>query len=323
MKFDFITEYIKKDLDSLENSLVEIADSNEEYIKEILKFIFETKGKRIRPALVYTCCRLFGKVNKSTHNAALVLEMMHTASLLHDDVVDRASLRRGRQTVNSKWDDKTAVLVGDYLFSRSMKIATEFDENELLKLITPVIVNLSLGELHQMNNSMQFKVDINEYYKIIINKTASLISVCCKAGAVSAGTNQENIKNIELFGDILGLMFQIKDDILDYVGNEETGKEKGVDIKEGKITLPFILAWNDMNDLEREQIENYWRNVSNDESLTKIIIRKVIEKGGISKSEQILQDMKYKALIFLKNAPKSDARQALEELVDYIITRNK
>lgn len=321
LRFNYITECIEKDLEYLEEALTAIADSKNDVLKEILNYIFETKGKRIRPVLVYLTCRLFDKPGKSTHNAAIVLELLHTATLLHDDVVDKALLRRGKQTVNHKWDDKTAVLAGDYLFARAMKMATDYNEYELFNIITPVIINLSVGELEQMDNSKKFEVNAEKYYEIIKNKTASLISVCCKSGAISAGASKENVEIVEQFGDILGIMFQIKDDILDYIGNGETGKEVGVDIREGKITLPFILAWQNMNNLERKEIEEFWNRAGNDRDCEKKIISMIVKNGGILGSEKTLAQMKDDALQILSKLPKSQARQALRDLAEYLISR--
>jgi octaprenyl-diphosphate synthase len=323
VQFNSITKHISNDLENLEKSLKDVASSDSEFLNDVLNYVFESKGKRIRPALVYLTSRLFGEPQQSTHNAALVLELMHTATLLHDDVVDNAVLRRGKQTVNHKWDDKTAVLVGDYLFARAMKAATDYNEYELFKIITPVIMNLSVGELQQMNNSSKFEVNYDKYYEIIKNKTASLISVGCRSGAISVGASEENVEIVQNFGDILGIIFQIKDDILDYVGNGETGKENGVDIREGKITLPFILAWENMSGIERESIEECWKNAGHNRDCEKDVVTKVIENGGIIESEKTLLKMKYDALKQLDKLPKTEARQALIELVDYIINRNK
>jgi len=323
VQFNSITKHISNDLENLEKSLKDVVRSEGDYLNDILNYVFESRGKRIRPALVYLCCRLFGEPKQSTHNAALVIELMHTASLLHDDVVDNALLRRGRQTVNHKWDDKTAVLVGDYLFARAMKVATDFNEYELFKIITPVIMNLSIGELQQMNNTSKFEVNFSKYYEIIRNKTASLISVGCKSGAISSGASKEEVKAVERLGDILGIIFQIKDDILDYVGNFETGKETGVDIREGKITLPFIKAWEKMSDVERVSVENCWKNAGYNRDCEKVIVKKVIEKDGIIESEKTLEKMKNDALEQLYKLPKTIARQSLIELVDYIINREK
>ncbi|HNQ66859.1 MAG TPA: polyprenyl synthetase family protein [Bacteroidales bacterium] len=323
VQFNSITKHISNDLENLEKSLKEVANSDSDFLNEVLNYVFESKGKRIRPALVYLTSRLFGEPQQSTHNAALVLELMHTATLLHDDVVDNAVLRRGKQTVNHKWDDKTAVLVGDYLFARAMKVAIDYNEYELFKIITPVIMNLSVGELQQMNNSSKFEVNYEKYYEIIKNKTASLISVGCKSGAISSGASKEEVETVERLGDILGIIFQIKDDILDYIGNGETGKETGVDIREGKITLPFILAWENMSGIERESIEECWKNAGHNRDCEKDVVTKVIEKGGIIESEKTLLKMKNDALEQLDKLPKTIARQALIELVDYIINRNK
>jgi len=318
-----ITNNITKDLDYFESMLKEMANSHNDLLRDILTYIFESKGKRVRPVLVYLTCRLFSEPQKSTHHAALLVELMHTATLLHDDVVDKAMLRRGKQTINHKWDDKTAVLAGDFLFAKAMQIATDNKEYELFDIITPAIISLSVGELQQMSNSSRFEVNREKYFEVIKNKTASLLSVCCKSGAYTSGTANENVSKAELFGEILGMIFQIKDDILDYAGNGETGKETGIDIREGKITLPFICAWENMSLSEQENTKKLWHVAGNNREAENSVISAVIKNGGIVGSEKIMLQLKKEALEVLKAFPNSKAKDALSALIDYIIERDK
>jgi octaprenyl-diphosphate synthase len=321
--FRQITKDVNADLEHFESLLVDIAGSQRENLQEILNYIFETKGKRVRPVLVYLTCRLFSVPSQSTHNAALLVELMHTATLLHDDVVDDATLRRGKQTINHKWDDKTAVLAGDFLFAKAMKIATDNKEYRLFDIITPAIISLSVGELQQMNNSAKFEINSDKYFEVIENKTASLLSVCCKSGVYTSGASDRYIELAGLFGEILGVIFQIKDDILDYVGNGETGKENGIDIREGKITLPLICAWDNMSENERVDIRNLYAIAGSDRMAEKTIIQSVISNKGILGSEEIMKTKKSEALRILSEFPESKAREALIGLVDYIIDRDK
>jgi octaprenyl-diphosphate synthase len=242
--------------------------------------------------------------------------------LLHDDVVDKAKIRRGNDTVNFKWDDKTAVLAGDFLFAKAMKIATDNKEYKLFDIITPAIISLSVGELQQMANSAKFDVSQEKYFEVIRDKTASLLSVCCKTGVYSAGASEELIVKAGKFGEIIGLIFQIKDDILDYVGNGETGKEIGIDIKEGKITLPFIYGWNSCNEAEKELLKKYWNNPDSEDSVNSII-KMIIGHNGIVECEKKMKSFKNDALNILKDFPKSNARVALAAIIDYIIDREK
>ncbi len=321
--FKEITKNINSDLEYFESMLADIAGSQRDTLNEILEYIFETKGKRIRPVLVYLTARLFSVPDKSTHNAAILVELMHTATLLHDDVVDKAVLRRGKQSVNHKWDDKTAVLAGDFLFAKAMKIATDDKEYELFDIITPAIISLSVGELQQMSNSANFEVNREKYFEVIKNKTASLLSVCCKSGVYTSGADKYMIEKASLFGEIIGIIFQIKDDILDYIGNGETGKETGIDIREGKITLPLICGWENMDDKEQNRIRNLYSIAGNDRSAEREIISSVIKHKGISGSEDVMKEFKNKALDILDDFPESKAREALAAIIDYIIERDK
>lgn len=321
--FKEITKNITSDLEYFETLLVELGGSEKDLIKDILDYIFETKGKRVRPVLVYLTARLFNTPSSTTHDAALLVELMHTATLLHDDVVDQALLRRGKQTVNHKWDDKTAVLSGDFLFAKAMKLATDHQEYRLFDIITPAIISLSLGELQQMSNSAKFEINEEAYLEVIKNKTASLLCACCKAGVYSTFDDANMIEKAGIFGDILGIIFQIKDDILDYVGNGETGKETGIDIREGKVTMPLILAWKNMNDEEKILLSEYWSSAGTYRDYEKKIIELVNAKGGIKDSEKVMQEYKNKALIVLREFPKSSSRDALKALIDYIIERER
>jgi octaprenyl-diphosphate synthase len=321
--FKEITRNINADLDYFENLLAELAGNEKDLLKEILDYIFETKGKRVRPVLVYLTARLFSSPNSTTHDAALLVELMHTATLLHDDVVDKALLRRGKQTVNHKWDDKTAVLSGDFLFAKAMKLATDHKEYKLFDIITPAIISLSVGELQQMSNSAQFIIDEDKYLDVIKKKTASLLSVCCKAGVYSTNDSLEDIEKAGQFGEILGIIFQIKDDILDYVGSGETGKETGIDIREGKVTLPLIRAWEMMSEEEKNSLSEYWSCAGNLRDCENKILKMVISRGGIKAAEKDMIEYKKRALKILNEFPKSVARDALSEIIDYIIERDK
>jgi octaprenyl-diphosphate synthase len=322
MNFREITHSINNDLEVFESLLKELTNDTDIILAEILDYIFESRGKRVRPVLVYLTSRLFSEPTNSTHNAAVLVELMHTATLLHDDVVDKAVLRRGKTTVNGKWDDKTAVLTGDYLFAKAMKLATDNNEYKLFDIITPAIMQLSLGELQQMNKSRNFDVDEEKYYEVIRNKTASLISACCKAGAFTGGASVEQIKIVEEFGELLGIIFQIKDDLLDYTGNKKTGKEIGIDIKEGKVTLPLILAWNRMDTSSQDNLRNLWDGVSEKPEITENIIIMVSEFGGIVASNDEMIRLKQKTLLLLNLLPKTKAREALAKVIDYIISRD-
>lgn len=322
-KFTKIAENINSDLENFEILLHKISDSQYDVVQNIIKYIFETKGKRIRPTLVYLVARLFDKPTESTDTAALLVEIIHTATLLHDDVIDRATLRRDKPTVNSLWNDKTAVLTGDYLFATAMKLATDKEEYKLFNIITPAVINLSIGELLQIDYSKDFLISKEKYYQIISYKTASLISVCCEAGAYTVNAKNEDIIFCRNFGELLGCIFQIKDDILDYVGDKNTGKEIGIDIKEKKVTLPLISAWNNMSETERNRLLFLWSSIDNNSNNIQEIINIVIKNNGISICEGEMFKLKKEAINILDNFNDSKAKSALKNILDYIIERNK
>lgn len=323
MYFKDITNSISKDLDTFEVLLSEIVKESDDSVAEMLDYIFEAKGKRVRPILVYLSNRLFSEPNKSTHNAAVLVELMHTATLLHDDVVDKADLRRGKTTVNTKWDDKTAVLTGDYLFAKSMKLATDNNEYKLFEIITPAIMRLSLGELQQMDKSKKFDISKSRYFEVIKNKTASLIAACCKSGAYTGGASESQIAIVEEVGELLGMIFQIKDDILDYTGSKKTGKQTGIDIREGKVTLPVICTWKNMCVLEQRDFRELWQTEPKSEEIVNGIIKTVVFNKGITDSYAVIDELKKKALRLLSELPDTKAKAALKKLIDYIIDRDK
>ena len=278
--FKEISKNIKLDLENFEVLLNELFIDEDESLKEFFDFIFKIKGKRVRPALVYLFARMFGETNSTSHDAALLVELIHTATLLHDDVLDEAVLRRGVVSVNKKWDNKTAILLGDYLLAKSMQVTTKHQEYKLFDIITPSVLALSLGELEQqISNFKNFEINEEKYFKIIKNKTASLLSACCKAGAYSTVKDEIILEKAHEFGENLGIIFQIKDDILDYVGNEKTGKEKGIDIKEGKITLPLIRAFQNMSESNRNQLKVVWQQAFDDAEIRKNIIELTIKNN--------------------------------------------
>ncbi len=321
--FKDITNSINADLDYFEEYLNSISMENDGLIKEVLDYVFDTKGKRVRPVLVYLASRLFGEPTKSTHLAAILIEIMHTATLLHDDVVDEAKLRRAKPTINEKWDNKVAVLTGDYLFARAMKIATDEKEHRLFDIITPAIMSLSVGELQQMSNNSEFNTILDKYFEVIGNKTASLISVCCECGAYTSGASEAEVDSLKKLGTLMGLIFQIKDDILDYDGNGATGKQIGIDLLEGKVTLPVICAWNNMNGSQRIEFRELWDLDVKLDNHKNSIIEKVKSFNGIKGSYKEIDSLKQDALKILKGINNSGAKKAMIKLIDYIIDRDK
>ncbi|MDR2834870.1 MAG: polyprenyl synthetase family protein [Bacteroidales bacterium] len=315
-----IIKTINPDLQRFESSLDEIIKLYDYFPDKILQYILETKGKKIRPSLTYLSAHLFGKPTISTDTAALIIELMHIASLLHDDVIDEAKLRRKQLTVNSKWDNKTAILTGDFIFSLAMKIAAQTKEYYLFDLISPAVMDLSLGEIYEIKFSNYFEINKEKYFQIIRLKTAALIACCFECGAYSVKAEKNEIETAKKLGEIIGIMFQIKDDMLDYIG-KKTGKEIGIDIKDKKITLPLILAYHNMDEKSKKEIENLWENV--DERNFQRIISLVVENKGIEKSEEILFQYRSESKQLLEKFSNKKIISTIKKLIEYLTVRDK
>jgi octaprenyl-diphosphate synthase len=318
-----IKEIIKSDLSNFEALLKKELNSDDELLQEKTLYLFESKGKRVRPILVYLFSRLFGKPDNLTHNSALIIEILHTATLIHDDVVDNADLRRGKETFNRKWDNKNAVLLGDYLFAKCMQLISENKLYKVFEIVSPVLVELSYGELQQLKYNQKDVCSIDEYFEIINKKTASLISASCVLGAISGGANDDSLEDVNRFGRIIGEMFQIGDDILDYNGSSEIGKDSGNDIEERKMTLPLIYALNNAPENEKVEIMSVWSGkttVSDEKSLIRNFTRK---NNGIKEAEKLLEKLSLDANRLLDKFDNNTYRKALEVLISIIVKRKK
>ena len=292
--------------------------------QSILNYVSETDGKKIRPLLLLLTAKICGGVNQNTLNYALVLELLHNATLIHDDVVDDTKERRGRASVNAKYDNRTAVLVGDYILSIAIVKAVSTQNIQILSIISNLALNLVEGELRQLSNSTDAIIDEAHYFDVIRKKTAILFSSCSEMGALSAGANKETVENFQLFGEYLGICFQIKDDLFDYFEQGEIGKPTGNDLREGKITLPLIYALKHTTDKkERDTIVRIIKKA--DFTAENIIMLTDFAKnnGGADYSQQKMAEYKRKATDLIENFPKSEAKKSLLNLIDYIIERNK
>ena len=289
----------------------------------ITNYLLKQKGKQMRPILIFLSARLFENTNPSTFHAAGLIELLHTATLVHDDVVDEAYERRSLFSINALWKNKVAVLVGDYLLSKGLLLATEHKEYELLDLISQVVKEMSEGELLQIEKSKKLDIDEATYFDIIYKKTASLISACTTAGAMTTKTSKENIEKIREFGKYLGIAFQIKDDLFDYQKTNLIGKPTGNDIKEKKLTLPLIYVLNNVQEKERKAILKTIRKHHNNSKKVNELIALVKEKGGLDYTEKIMLEYKNKALEILNQFENNEAKVALTALVEYVIVRKK
>ena len=292
-------------------------------LDKITHYIVKRKGKQMRPLFVFLSARMFGGVNESTHNAAALIELLHTATLVHDDVVDDAYQRRGFFSLNALWKNKIAVLVGDYLLSRGLLLSVEKGEFDLLRNVSQAVREMSEGELLQIEKTRKLNIDEDIYFDIIRQKTATLIAACCATGAASTGQDKETIEKARLFGEKVGVAFQIKDDLFDYGSGEDIGKPTGIDIKEKKTTLPLIYALNQAPSNQRKRIINLVKNKNEDKQAVQEVIDFVLASGGIKYSVERMNEYISEAKNILATFPQNDATRALEQLVDYTVNRKK
>jgi len=289
-------------------------------LDKIMSYIVKRKGKQIRPLFVFLSAGACGQTNEATYRGASLIELVHTASLVHDDVVDNSNYRRGFFSVNALWKNKIAVLVGDFLLTRGLFLALEHKDFELLAICSEAVKEMSEGELLQMEKARQLDIKEEIYYEIIRQKTASLIASCCAIGASSSGASAEVVAKMKEFGQHVGMAFQIKDDLFDY-GDDEIGKPLGIDIKEKKMTLPLIYALSKSSWMEKRRIINIIRNKSEDSAKVKEVIQYVKKSGGIEYAHGVMQEYYQKAITILSHLPDSSYKNSLADLVRFTIDR--
>ena len=289
----------------------------------ITNYILRRKGKQMRPLFVFLTAKMFGEINDSSYTAASLIELLHTASLVHDDVVDESYERRGFFSINALWKSKAAVLVGDYLLSKGLLVALENKEFELLEIVSNAVKEISEGELHQIQKSRKLDISEEEYFEIIRRKTASLIAACTACGAKSVKVDDETLEKMWSFGELVGIAFQIRDDLFDYQKNGLVGKPMGNDIKEKKLTLPIIYALEQSDRSQRKKILRMISAQGKNSKNLDLIIQFVIDQGGIEYSTKKMNAYKEKALEILTEFPNSEAKESLTALVNYSINRKK
>jgi octaprenyl-diphosphate synthase len=314
---------VKNEMDAFELKFRGSMKSTVPLLDKITHYIVKRKGKQLRPMFVFLTAKLCGEINESTYRAASLIELLHTATLVHDDVVDDSNLRRGFFSVNALWKNKIAVLVGDYLLSRGLLLAVDNGDFHLLQIVSNAVREMSEGELLQIEKARGLDIKEEIYFDIIKKKTASLIASCCASGAASVGADEEKIKQMLLFGEYTGIAFQIKDDLFDYVLNSNIGKPTGIDIKEKKMTLPLIFALSKASFLEKRKIINIVKNNNNNPKKVEEVITFVLNSEGIKYAEQKMHEYKDKALQILSSFPASETKSSLELLVKYSIERSK
>lgn len=317
---NFSKNLIHEELQTFEKNFAKAVKSQTPLLDRIMKYIIKRKGKQLRPMFVFLSAKLHGPVNDSTYRAAALVELLHTATLVHDDVVDESLERRGFFSINALWKNKIAVLVGDYLLSKGLLLSAEAEDFKHLQILSEAVKQMSEGELLQIEKSRKLNLEEDVYFEIIRSKTASLLSSACGVGAWSTSKDEVITKKMKLFGEKTGIAFQIKDDLFDY-GLEDIGKPTGNDIKEKKLTLPLIYTLNKIDIKKRRELIYIIKNQNKNPEKIKVVLQTVAECGGIKYAAQKMTDYRDEALALLHEFPESDIRKGLEELVRYTTDR--
>ena len=317
---DRVQALLKEELALFETKFREAAQSKVPLLDRVMHYIIRRKGKQMRPMFVFLSARLFGPATETTYRAAALVELLHTATLVHDDVVDEAYERRGFFSINALWKNKVAVLVGDYLLSKGLLLSLDHNDFEILKYLSTAVRKMSEGELLQIERSRNLNLSEDVYFEIIRNKTASLLASSCAAGAWTTSGDTDISERMREFGEKAGIAFQIKDDLFDY-GDAQIGKPTGNDIKEKKLTLPLIYTLNLLQKHERREIIYLLKNKNRDKSSVRQIIELVKEKGGIDYAAEKMNQYRDDSLELLHTFPSSPVRDGLEDLIRYSTER--
>lgn len=320
---DDIIKPIQQEFGQYEQQLAQAFESENPLLKEILHYLAQKKGKQLRPMIILLAAKLCGKITENTLLSAVSLELLHTASLVHDDVVDTTMERRGKPSINAQWDNKVAILTGDYILSTSLENAIRTQDVKLLSVIANIGKSLSGGELLQLAGAQSGTLSEQDYFKIIRQKTAQLFIVCVEAGAISAQGTETQQQALKQFGEHLGICFQIKDDIFDFSDNTEIGKPTMNDIREGKMTLPLIKALQNAPENRRKQIEAIIKNKDFSSENLMDIKKFVHTFNGIEQSIEVMHEQKNQAQLALDFFSESEAKTALLRILDYTIERVK
>ena len=322
LSLDEIKKPIAAELDTFEGKFKASMQSSVPLLDRITHYIVKRKGKQIRPMFVFFSASLCGGITEATHRGAALVELLHTATLVHDDVVDNSYQRRGFFSINALWKNKIAVLVGDFLLSKGLLLSINNGDFGLLKIVSEAVKQMSEGELLQIEKARRLDIDEKIYYDVIRQKTASLIASCCACGASSAGADAETVEKMRLFGEMVGIAFQIKDDLFDF-GTDAIGKPLGIDIKEKKITLPLIYALNKSNSSEKRRIINLVKNHNEEADKISEIIDFVRNSGGMDYATSQMELYQEEAFNILNKLPNHISRDALQQLVRFTTERKK
>lgn len=315
---------VEKEMELFEKKFFESMSSKVALLNRITHYIVNRKGKQMRPMFVFLVAKMVaeGEVNERTYRGASVIELIHTATLVHDDVVDDSNRRRGFFSINALWKNKIAVLVGDYLLSKGLLLSIDNNDFDLLKIISVAVREMSEGELLQIEKARKLDITEDIYYEIIRQKTATLIAACCGLGAASVRPDSVHVGKMRKFGELIGMAFQIKDDLFDY-GDEQIGKPTGIDIKEQKMTLPLIYTLNNTTPEKKKWIINSVKNHNKDKKRVKEVITFVKTSGGLDYAISRMKEFQKEALAILEEYPNSEYKDSLELMVNYVIDRKK
>ncbi len=316
-----IKQPINEEMKLFEQKFYESMQSKVPLLDKVTRFIVTTKGKQMRPMFVFLCAKLVGNVTEKTYRGASMIELIHTATLVHDDVVDESFKRRNFFSINALWKNKIAVLVGDYLLSKSVLLSTDHKDYDLLGVISRTIREMSEGELLQLEKARKLDITEDVYYEIIRQKTATLIAACCEIGVLSNSTDEALAKKMMDFGTYTGMAFQIKDDLFDYLSSNVIGKPVGIDIKEQKMTLPLIHTLKIAGETDRKYYFNTIKRYNNNPKRVKELIEFVKSSGGLEYAITVMKDFQQKAKDILNEFPDSEARKSLHSMLDYVIER--
>lgn len=316
-----IKKPISEEMDLFETRFRQAMKSKVPLLDNIMHYIVKRKGKQMRPMFVFLTAGMCGGITDSTYRAASLIELLHTATLVHDDVVDDSTLRRGFFSINAIWKNKIAVLVGDYLLSKGLLLSVEHKEFDLLQIVSQAVREMSEGELLQIEKARRLDIDESVYYEVIRKKTASLISSCCGCGASSANAQQDIILTMQKFGELIGLAFQIKDDLFDFEDSVTTGKPSGIDIKESKMTLPLIYSLQQASKSEKREIINIVKNNNGEKVKVKRVLAFIKEKEGIGYAKKKMHELRDEAFVLLNEFAENEYKTSLKELVNFTTNR--
>ncbi|NJB82141.1 polyprenyl synthetase family protein [Wenyingzhuangia aestuarii] len=319
-----IQQPIYQEMAAFENKFKEAMATKVPLLNRITHYIVRRKGKQMRPMFVFLVAKMVsnGDFNERTYRGAAIIELIHTATLVHDDVVDDSNKRRGFFSINALWKNKIAVLVGDFLLSKGLLLSIDNDDFDILKLISIAVREMSEGELLQIEKARRLDITEEVYFEIIRQKTATLIAACCGIGAASVGAEKEEVEKMRRFGEYIGIAFQIKDDLFDY-SDAQIGKPTGIDIKEQKMTLPLIYTLNTCTDKERKWLINSVKNHNTDKKRVKEVIQFVKDNNGLEYTITKMHEYKNLALEILNTYPQSEYKDSLQTMIDYVVERKK